>query len=163
MKRTKLITVLAVIGLIFTGCGDSEGQATEPEVSEETEEVTSDQAPETQGPDQDQLAYLNALSSLNTTLGEAELLEADYNACGQIYVDQEDNDELGTVTGDNISHSGLSTMVQFDSDPDAANEIVRAAVYSFCPELIDQFDYEAMRSGPFFDDFEEERKALHEK
>jgi PBP1b-binding outer membrane lipoprotein LpoB len=45
MKRTKLITTLAIGTLVFSACGNSEETATEPEAIEEqeTEETTSDQ------------------------------------------------------------------------------------------------------------------------
>lgn len=160
MKRTKLITTLAITTLAFSACGNSEEAATEPEIIEEqeTKEATTDQeTPETEASDVDELAYLDSLSHLYTALSDDELLQEGYDACDRIQRDQSDPD---TVTGDNIQ--AATNWVSTDLDVDETYDVVRVAVYNFCPEITDKFDYEAMRSGPFFDDFEEERRPLQD-
>lgn len=107
--------------------------------------------------DVDALNYLDSLSHLNTALSDDELLQEGYDACERIQGDQSDPD---TVTGDNIS--AATNWASLDLDTDETYAVVRAAVYNFCPDLTDKFDYEAMRSGPFIDDFEEERRALQD-
>jgi|SRR5699024_7099375 len=164
MKRaTKLITTLATASLFFTACGGTEDQAADTQATASPEASHAQDASQgDSGPTDSQQAYLDELEGLNTTLTNDELLEAGTSACLRIYEDQESNDEPDVVTGENIRWATLAYMANYENDPDAGNEVTRAAVYHVCPELVDQFDYEAMRSQPFFDDFTEEREALHE-
>lgn len=142
----KTITPLTLVAILFlAGCSNS----TDGTVSESDPIETTDNTEE---------AYLQDLTHLSTELTEDELTQAGHEVCDEIKRNQGQSEE---VTGKNISDKVFWYMVTEESDADNANAVVRAAVYNFCPEMTDQFDYEAMRSGPFYDDFREELRELH--
>lgn len=176
MKRIAPLTLIAA--LFLAGCsGDTEASpepsetatrksAEEWQMENQAKQKAEEEAAEASPTDRKQLSdysddernFLADLADLRTTLDNEELVESGHSTCENI----ERTKSPDTVTGSDISDATFYYMMDFENDSDNGYEIVRTAVYNFCPEFVDQFDYEAMRSGPFFDDFEEERKALHD-
>lgn len=169
MKHLAPLALIATTALIITGCsGSTETDAapteTPTEKTAEERQIESQQkraAEEANQPSEEYVAYLEDLEVHLIPLDDDELIDAGANACGQILLSKGVGSDV--VTGDDIQQATLSTMANFINDPDTVYPIVRAAVYNVCPELVEQFDYEAMRSVPFYDDFIDERGAWRDE
>lgn len=177
MKRKAPLTLTFMAALIFTGCADStesepsetatRKSAEEWQMQRQAERKAEEEAADAASPterkqlsdyDDDERNFLADLANLRTELDNEELVEAGHSTCDDI----ERTKSADTVTGSDISETKFYYMMNFENDAENGDKVVRAAVYNFCPELVDQFDYEAMRSLPFYDDFEEERRAMHD-
>jgi hypothetical protein len=151
---------LIVSALVLAGCSNEEpAPEAESAPTETTAEASPTERKELSDYTDEERNFLADLADLRTELDNEDLVEAGHVTCYQIELTKDED----TVTGSDISDRTFSYMANYENDADNSYEVVRAAVYNFCPELVDQFDYEAMRSVPFYDDFEEERKALREE
>jgi hypothetical protein len=176
MKRTAPLTLTFIAALVLTGCAGSTEAGSEPsdtatrksaeewQMQRQAERKAEEEAAAEASPTErkqlsdyndDERNFLADLANLRTELDNEELVEAGLVTCYQIELTKDED----TVTGSDISDRTFSYMANYENDADNSYEVVRAAVYNFCPELVDQFDYEAMRSLPFYDDFIDERGA----
>src|SRR5699024_9626836 len=135
--------LLAVLSLFQTAC-----ESDDTESSDKQTQQTGQEDP-TQELREDERAYLNGLAGTYATLDDEELLEAGHNACGQIMINLMTGETWSQgepITGKDISRATFSTSVEFDTESDIADSITQQAVYHICPQVIDDFNYDAMRS-----------------
>jgi len=164
----KITATLAVATLLLTGCSSNNAQAEEPEATRKSAEQmqldaqakrkaqeAQDGTPQAQdtGHTETEQGYLDDLDHIITSLDDDELIKAGINACFRIINSRNESDDPDTVSGSDIRIGTFGYMAHYENDPDNSREVIWAGVHHWCPELIDQFDYDAMLSGPFYDDF----------
>jgi hypothetical protein len=160
MKRFAPLTLVATTAIVLAACSQDAPEAgTEPTPLETTAEASPTERKELSDYTDEERNFLADLADLRTELDNEELVEAGLVTCYQIELTKDED----TVTGSDISDRTFSYMANYENDADNSREVVRAAVYNFCPEIVDEFDYEAMRSGPFYDDFIDERGAWRDE
>jgi len=175
MKRSKIITALAITGLFLSGCGDSDDQAAEPEIGQELEQEISTAQEETEAPEQGDKTeehiisiddYHATLDQLGNPLSARTRFDIGTGACTAMRTertvsDEPNPDEIRLPEFlDEIGHSDLEAgttyvgiqLAREGVDDPRTREVTRAAIEHLCPQMKDKMTDEAWDHFMFWED-----------
>lgn len=166
MKKLAPLTLITA-ALILAGCSSGASEA-ESEPAETTTEASPAESPtdrkQLSDYDEDERNFLADLADTRSTLTNEELVEAGVDACGKMMLSRlnrsAESDEMLEYTSRDVSDARSSFYAIFERDWDNADDVVRAATFNLCPDALDDFGYDAMRSSPFRDHFEDELETM---